>query len=129
VSRENVALVLRGLESINAADIEGLLEVADPEIEFIPRRAPVTGSYIGHDGMREFMADNAENLDVFRVTPEEVVDAGDRVVVIGTFVVRGHGSGIEMSFPTATVSTVMDGKIVHFQEYVEREKAIEAAGL
>lgn len=124
-----MALVMRGLESVNTGDVGAMLEVADPEIRVTPRRAPVTGTYVGHDGMREFFADNAESMEVFRITPEEVVDAGDRVVVIGTLLVRGRGSGIEMTFPTATVTTVRDGKIVHFEEFIERDKALAAAGL
>jgi ketosteroid isomerase-like protein len=129
VSQENVALVMRGLESLNDGDVAAMLEVADAEIRFIPRRAPVTGAYVGHDGMREFIEDNAENLEVFRVKAEEVVEAGESVVVIGTLLVRGRGSGIEMTFPTATVTTVRHGKIVHFEEFIERDKALAAAGL
>jgi uncharacterized protein len=129
VSEENVALVMRGLEAINTSDADAMLEVADADIRFIPRRAPVMGAYVGHGGMREFIADNAENMEVFRVTPEEVIDAGDRIVIIGTLVVKGRGSGIEMSFPTATVTTVHDGRIVHFEEFIEREKALAAVGM
>jgi len=129
VSEQNVALVLRGLDAINTGDTDAMVEAADPEIRFVPRRAPVMGAYVGHDGMREFISDNQENLEVFRVTPDEVIDAGDRVVIIGTLLVRGRGSGIEMTFPTATVSTVRNGRIVHFEEFVERDRAIAAAGL
>jgi ketosteroid isomerase-like protein len=129
VSRENVELVLRSLDALNAGDVERLLEHADPDIRFIPRRAPVQGAYVGHDGLREFVADNEESLEVFQVTPTEVLDGGDHVVIIGTLVVKGRGSGIEMSFPTATVTTVRNGRVARFQEYIEREKALAAAGL
>jgi hypothetical protein len=129
VSKENVALVMRGLESLNNGDVGQMLAVADPEIRFIPRRAPVMGAYVGHDGMREFITDNAENLEVFHVTPDEVIDLDDRVVIVGTLRVRGRGSGIDMSFPTATVTTVRDGKIVHFEEFVDRDKALAAVGM
>src|SRR5687767_1779494 len=114
---------MRGLESLNNGDVGEMLAVADPEIRFIPRRAPVMGAYVGHEGMREFITDNAENLEVFYVTPDEVIDVDDRVVIVGTLRVRGRGSGIDMSFPTATVTTVRDGKIVHFEEFIERDKA------
>ena len=129
MSEENVALVMRGLEALNTGNVDLMLADADPEIRFVPRRAPMMGAYVGHDGMREFIADNEENLEVFHVTPDEVIDAGDRVVIIGTLRVRGRGSGIDMSFPTATVTTVRDGKIVHFEEFMERKKALAAAGL
>jgi hypothetical protein len=34
-----------------------------------------------------------------------------------------------MTFPTATVTTVRDGKIVHFEEFIERDKALAVVGM
>jgi uncharacterized protein len=129
MSEENVAVVMRGLEALNTGSVEMMVADADPGIRFVPRRAPMVGAYVGHDGMREYMADNEENLEVFQITPNEVIDAGDRVVVIGTLRVRGRSSGIDTTVPTATVTTVRDGKIVHFEEFIERDKALAAAGM
>ena len=100
-----------------------------PDVEFIPRRAPVQGSFRGHKGIREFFADNAESFDVFHVTTDEVRDHGDHVVGIGTLRIRGKGSGAEAVVPTAVVLTFVQGKVVRFEEFGERARALEAAGL
>jgi ketosteroid isomerase-like protein len=36
--------------------------------------------------------------------------------------------GVEVEVPTASVSTSRDGKLVHFEEFGDRHRALEAAG-
>ena len=59
----------------------------------------------------------------------EVVDAGNRVVVIATM--RGHGSasGVGIERRHGSVWTIRDGKAVRFQWFYEPEQALEAVGL
>ncbi len=118
----------RGLEALNKGDVETFLEGMHPEIEFIPRRAPVQGAYQGHDGVREFFADNAENLDVFEVRIDELHEVEDQVVAIGSVRIKGKGSGAEVTVPTATVIAFRDGKIIRFEELGDRARALRAAG-
>jgi ketosteroid isomerase-like protein len=127
MSEAHREVVKRGLDAFNSGDVEMLLPDLDPDIEFIPRRAPVQGAYRGHEGVREFFADNAENLDEFRVHLDEVIDLGSRVVGVGTVSIRGKGSGVEVTAPTATVITFREGKIVRFEECGEREQALAVA--
>ena len=116
MSRENVEAGQRIADALNDGDVEALLAAMHPDVEFIPMRAPVQGAYRGHDGLREFVADNADNFDVLHVTTEEVHDRGDHVVGIGTLRVRGMGSGAEVVVPTAVVLTFAQGKVVRFEE-------------
>ena len=129
MSRQNVEVGSLIVQAFNDGDVEALLPVMHPDIEFVPMRAPVQGAYRGHDGLREFLADNVESFDVFHVTTEEVHDPGDHVVGIGTLRVRGKGSGVEVVVPTAVVLTFEQGKVVRFEEFGDRAKALEAVGL
>jgi ketosteroid isomerase-like protein len=54
---------------------------------------------------------------------------GDHVVGIGTLRIRGKGSGAEVVVPTAVVLTFAQGKVVRFEKFGERARALEAAGL
>jgi ketosteroid isomerase-like protein len=127
MSARNVEIARRGVEFFNAGDVESLLPDVAPDVEFIPMRAPVQGAYRGHDGLREFFADNAENLEVFRLDLEELIERGDHVVVISTLHIRGKGSGVEITTPSAALVTFRDGLIVRFEELRERERALAAA--
>lgn len=129
MSAENLEAGRRIVQAFNEGDLEAVLPEMHPDVEFIPRRAPVQGAFRGHEGLREFFADNAESFDVFHVTQEEVRDHGDHVVGIGMLRIRGKGSGAEVVVPTAVVLTFAEGKVVRFEEFGDRARALEAAGL
>ena len=129
MSQENVEIALRLIEAVNSRNVEGVLQCMDPEIEFIPKRAEVQGIYHGHDGVREYLGDTAENFDLYQVDNEEVRDLGDRVLLCDTLRVRGKESGVEVATSTAIVLTFRGGKIARFEDFGERSKALEAIGI
>jgi ketosteroid isomerase-like protein len=63
------------------------------------------------------------------VTIEEIIDAGDRVVLSAHHRGRDRGSGIKVDARYYEVYTLRDGKIIRVDEYTERIAALEAAGL
>ena len=78
--------------------------------EFIPQRAPIQGAYRrGPAGMRDFLADNEENFDVFHPYDYEVTALGDRVLAVGKIRVRGKSGGVEIEQPSALVVEYRDG--------------------
>jgi len=82
------------------------------------------------EGMRVMLADRDEVWEEFRIEPDEFVDGGDRVVVIGRRVGKGKGSGIEVQQPVTHVFTLHDGRVVRVElGYTGRDDALEAAGL
>jgi hypothetical protein len=60
------------------------------------------------EGMRVMLADRDEVWKEFRLEPDEFVDGGDRVVVIGRWVGKGKGSGIEVQQPKRPCSGKRD---------------------
>jgi ketosteroid isomerase-like protein len=126
----NAVLAARLVAAFNSGDVEAAVELMHPEVEFIPRRAPIQGTYRGHSGIRKFFADNEENFELFQVDPEENHDLGDgRVLGVGTLRVRGKGSGVEVAVQSAVILSFDEEKVIRFEDFGEREKAFEAAGL
>ena len=68
-------------------------------------------------------------FDEARTTPEEFRDLDDRVLMLGRVVGRGRGSGVEVESPTAFLTTLCDGRIVHVKGFLDWDQALEAAGL
>jgi ketosteroid isomerase-like protein len=98
-------------------------------VVFEPLRAPVSGAYEGHEGIRYFLADTAETFDVFRFDYTDIRDLGDRVLAIGTLHIRARQGGTETDVPTAGIATYRDGRLIHRKDFGDRSKALEAAGL
>jgi ketosteroid isomerase-like protein len=68
-------------------------------------------------------------MDDMWFEPDNLMLAGDRVVVPLRWGGRGKGSGVVFEEREAWVFTVRDGVIVRVEEYGTREAALEAAGL
>jgi uncharacterized protein len=129
MSEENVELFRRGTDALERGDLALVEELVDPDVIFEPLRAPVSGAYRGHEGIRQFIADTAESFDIFRFDRPEIRDLGDRVLAIGTLHIRAREGGIETDVPTAGIATYRNGRLIQWKDFGDRRKALEAAGL
>jgi uncharacterized protein len=70
-----------------------------------------------------------ERFEDLRVTVEEIIDAGDQVVLVAHHQGRGRKSGVEVDARFYEVYTLRGGKVLRIDEYADRAGALEAAGL
>jgi ketosteroid isomerase-like protein len=115
-----------------AGDIEAALDALDPEIEW---HATVGGIdegrvYHGRDQVVQAFADYFAVWERIEMRADEYIDAGDEeVVVFHHEVAKGRESGAVVETDTGTVQTVRNGKIVRVRSFMNRQQALEAAGL
>jgi ketosteroid isomerase-like protein len=131
MSQENVEIVRRSFDAIGRGDIDALLELYDPEIEFKPLTGTrvETGGYRGHEGVRQYFEEADEVWDQVSPVAGEVRTTGDEVLVFGHCSIRGRASQIDTDSPCFWVITVRDGKITRHRVYGASSEALEAAGL
>jgi limonene-1,2-epoxide hydrolase len=130
VSQANVELVRRVFENRNVAEIDEneIRSIFHPDVEFLPQRAGTEGAYRGIAGIETFRADTEQVFEKFEVH-YELLDLGERVLAWGKVDVRARGSGIEVDVPMGGVFEFRDGKIVRWEDFGSKEKAMEALGL
>jgi ketosteroid isomerase-like protein len=128
---ENADVARRTFEAIGGSDIDGLLELYDPDIEFLPLTGTrvESGGYIGHAGVRAYFEEISEVWEEMLPHADDVRTVGDDVVVLGGCAVRGRGSGAMSDSPMAWIITVRNGKVTRHRGYRSRDEALEAAGL
>ena len=129
MSQENVNAWRELVRAGNERDLDRLLSYMDEDVEWIAARSAMEGAYRGHAGIRAFFADTDESFEVFRLELEETRDLGEQVLAIGMIRVRGTGSGVETEIPMAGIATYRAGKLVRWEDFRDRERALEAAGL
>jgi ketosteroid isomerase-like protein len=131
MSRENIEIVQASFAAMGRGDVDGLLELYDPDVEFLPLTGTQveTGGYHGHSGVRAYFAEIAEIWDQLRPYADNIETSGDNVVVLGGCAVRGRGSMAESDSPMAWVITVKGGRIASHRGYRTSDEALEAAGL
>jgi ketosteroid isomerase-like protein len=114
--------------AVNRRDLAYLINHTTED--FVLIRSAVEGAFVGHEGVRRFLADNAENFELFELRADDVRAVGDdRVLVTGTVHVRSSGGGVELDFPFAVVDTFRDGKASRSEDFRDRRLALKAVGL
>jgi ketosteroid isomerase-like protein len=115
--------------ALDRAAVGSWLGFYDPDVRFEPQQSALQGGYVGHEGLRQWLADLVEHYGSGRLDFADVRDLGDRVLALGTLRVTGRGSGIEIDVPAAIVATFRDGLITHIKDHGYHDQALEAVGL
>jgi len=128
MSEENVEIVRKAIYYEyygvgDRADAEGIF---DPYVVMNPTEE---GPSYGLDAIRDNFEHWEGAWEELDVTVEELIDAGDRVLLTAHHRGRGRGSGVQVETRLYSVYTLRDGKVIRVDEYAERPEALEAAGL
>jgi uncharacterized protein len=132
MSEENVAQVRSGYEAFARGDVDAVLALLDPDIDWHPAIAPILGveTLRGREAVRGFLTrDLFEGFDQFRAEPLSFEDLGDFVLVIVRYSGRGGGSRIELDQTFAALFELRDGRTISMRDYATRAEALEAARL
>jgi ketosteroid isomerase-like protein len=131
MSQENVEVIRRAYEALNRGDLDGAVEDAAQDFEYIPSGTiPGTAAvYRGPEGLRRFLDWFWDEFADTHTEIHEFIEADDQVLVPQTLHGRGQQSGIETTWDVWIVWTLRGGTIVHGQGFTSREQALEAVGL
>jgi ketosteroid isomerase-like protein len=88
-----------------------------------------TRVFHGPEGYKEFISWISSEFDDVEADLDELIDAGDTVVVGSTLRGRGKQSGVQAKFTFWQTWTVQDGKFVRGHGFASRAEALEAAGV
>jgi ketosteroid isomerase-like protein len=130
MSRENVEAFKRGLEAYNRGDVEPMVEVSHPEVEWYPLSAEVEGglSFRGHEGLRQWFANLHATFEEFEARIDEVRDLGDVVLALGHVHLQFR-TGVILNTEAGYLSRFRDALAVWARMYPSHAEALEAAGL
>ncbi len=133
MSQENVEVVRRVTDLMDAEGFEAalpiFLEAAHPDVEWREDPAwPGSSTYRGIEQVRQVILDRMGTLDFDQQT-EDLIDVGDRVVVLVHWVARGKASGAQGEISMAMVWTVREQAITRIEFFLDRAQALKAVGL
>lgn len=121
--------IIQGLYAAFAAgDIEQVLAVLDPEVEWTESAGiPYGGTFVGHAAILSgvFGKIGAE-WDGFTARVDQYLDAGDQIVTLGVDSGTYKATGKSMAAPTASVWTLREGKVVKFVQYIDTLSVVSA---
>lgn len=117
-----LTLVRRSYESFARGDLDAVLADMHPEIEWHQAQGlPHGGFYRGVDEVRRNIFEPLDTAwwDEFTATPDEFLDAGDHVVVLGRYRGVAKGTGKLLDVPFVHVWTVEDGQATRFRQFLD----------
>lgn len=117
IKQDNQALIERAYDAFARGDIPAVLQVIAEDILWhVPGRGPISGDYHGHAEVLGFFQHFMELSEAtFRITVDEVLAKGDRVIVLVTESARRKGR--EWSSPQVHAWTVQNGKATVFWQF------------
>ena len=135
MSEENVEIVREAFDREARRDVK-VLDVYDPDVVMDFSESPFadfmmgTAHRRGVTGVQEAFRDWYDAFKDVETDVDELIDAGDHVVVVFTYRSKGRASEVEVAWKhMAGVWTFRDGKVVRVAWLRTREDALEAAGL
>ncbi len=127
-------LIARAYAAANRRDFELILTFNDPRayeyrpsLDLLP--PDMETAFFGHEGYRQFWRYWLDAFGDIRWDPEEILDLGDKALVTTTQSGHGSGSGVAVSEPVFQLFTFRRGLVVRQEDFLNRSKALEAAGL
>jgi ketosteroid isomerase-like protein len=134
MSQESVEIVRRAFEAATRKpepDLETLSELAHPEHDMTTDYGAMgADSFVGIQGFRKALTEFDTDWGQWHQELDEFLDAGDdAVVVLGHLVAQGQSSGIPVEGDWAALVKLREGQIASTRFFLNRDEALEAAGL
>jgi ketosteroid isomerase-like protein len=118
-------LVAAAYDSFNRGDVEPILDLLHPDVEWIPPPTSLEPRPLrGRHAVREYLAPNF--FESQTAEPLETIEHGNRLLVVARVRARGRGSGIEIDQTVYHLLTIEDGRAVRFEVHVDRAEALSA---
>ena len=131
MSEENVELVRRFIDAWSAHDRARMAELLHPDAVFHSAVTNVVGeTFHGRDQILGVFDRWDEEWSEIRWEVDEVIDVDEfRVVTLHRVIATGRASGIETVRELGGLIEIRDGRVVSQWIYLDRDEALEAAGL
>ena len=130
MSQANVEIVRLGYEAFNRGDVDAVLDLCDPDVEWEDIPSLDIPAAVGKDAVRAYFETVMAAWERARREPVEMIDLGeDRVLVLCHVTARGRGSGIELDVDIGDLLTLRNGRVACWTSYASWAQARRAAGL
>jgi ketosteroid isomerase-like protein len=122
---DRAAKIRSAYEAYSHGDFEPVLDLLDPDVDWHPPPNSLDPQPLrGREAVREYLAPNL--FDEQRAEPQEMLEQGDRILVVARTKIRGTASGVEIEETSFHVWTVVDERAVRFEVYTDRDQALAA---
>jgi ketosteroid isomerase-like protein len=113
-------------DAFNRRTAGEIVELCDEEMEFFAATGDEVGRntpYAGKEGLSDYLTDVASVWEELLITPRQVEQRGDTLLVQGRVYLRSRALGIR-DMPTAWIWDLRDGRFLRGRVFVDPEEAV-----
>lgn len=128
-SDKNIKIVQDLYAAFSRRDVEAILKVLSPEVEWgEPANPynPAAGTRYGHEGFLQWLEVGRQTEEILTLEPQQFLTGTDTVAVIGYTKCRAKTTGKIYETDFVHLINLKDGKVVRFQEFFDTYAAGEA---
>jgi ketosteroid isomerase-like protein len=126
---DNLGLIQEVYTAYAQGNSQFILDHVTDDVDWInegPNSIPYAGTFKGRKDVQRFFEAIGTSVDNGRVTAEDWIAQGDKVVSTGRFPATVKKSGRRIDVPIAHVFTVRNGKIARWVGYADTARVAEA---
>jgi ketosteroid isomerase-like protein len=128
VSQAEIEIIQRAFDAWNGGNPDGLFQYTAPDVEWmIAEESPEARTLRGADEIRAYFADWRSTVQGLHYETIEYRDAGDCIVWLGA--AAGQMGSAELRVGLNLVIRFAGGVMVRIEEYLDADRALEAAGI
>ncbi len=124
--QENTKIAGQIYETFNSGDIEGFLNLFSEDVSWHSpqvENVPLDTEFKGRDNLAAFLSEIDKYEEFLKIEPKEFIAQGDRVVILGDYLVRSKTTNNQYASDLAHIITIKNGKIVSFLEFFDNAAA------
>lgn len=126
----NLDVLRNFVEAFNRRDVDLVASDLSPDLELHEwPEAPGAQSYRGPDGVRRALEVWFDAWEWMKVEITDTEEIGDQILVTLHQRAKGKGSEVEVEIDSYSVYTFDDGKVTRMELFLNRDDALQAAGL
>jgi ketosteroid isomerase-like protein len=122
---DRVTRIRAAYDAYNRGDFEAVIEVFHEDVEWHPPATSVEPQPLhGRQAVRDYLTPNL--FDRQLAEPLEIIDEGDRILVMARSTMRGAGSGLVVEETVFHLWSIDDELVVGFEVFNDRDEALRA---
>jgi uncharacterized protein len=126
---ENTDALKKGYDAFNSGDIEGVGAIFAEDVRWEgtnDERVPGAGTFDGRDDAMKALGEAAQAWESIKSSPDEFIEEGDTVVVLGH--TEGTANGNDVKVPFVHVWRMEGGKVKRGQLLTDTAVVVDALG-
>jgi ketosteroid isomerase-like protein len=122
---DRIERVREAYRAFSEGDFESAIEALDERVEWWPPATSLEPQPLhGREAVLEYLKPNIFSMQ--SAEPREVIEEGDRILVVARVRARGRESGIEFELTNFHLWEVEGDRVVRFRPYEDRAEALAA---